>query len=43
MKATTHFEDPKILAEVSRGLGEPMRGLEVRAIPERELMAARGW
>jgi pyridoxal 5'-phosphate synthase pdxS subunit len=43
VKATTHFEDPTILAEVSRGLGEPMRGIEVGAIPERELMAQRGW
>jgi pyridoxal 5'-phosphate synthase pdxS subunit len=43
VQATTHFEDPKILAEVSRGLGEPMRGLELGAIPERELMAPRGW
>jgi pyridoxal 5'-phosphate synthase pdxS subunit len=43
VKATTHFEDPKILAEVSRGLGEPMRGLEVGKIPEPELMASRGW
>jgi pyridoxal 5'-phosphate synthase pdxS subunit len=43
VKATTHFEDPKILAEVSRGLGEPMRGLEVSKIPQPELMATRGW
>jgi len=43
VKATTHFEDPAILAEVSRGLGAPMRGVEVSAIPERELMATRGW
>src|SRR5262249_4451481 len=43
VKATTHYQDPKILAEVSAGLGEPMRGLELGAIPERELMAARGW
>jgi len=43
VKATTHFEDAKILAEVSAGLGEPMRGLEVKQIPERELMAQRGW
>jgi pyridoxal 5'-phosphate synthase pdxS subunit len=43
VKATTHFEDPAILAEVSRGLGAAMRGVEVSAIPERELMAARGW
>jgi pyridoxal 5'-phosphate synthase pdxS subunit len=43
VKATTHFEDPAILAEVSRGLGEPMRGLELKTIPENQLMASRGW
>src|SRR5512146_3022342 len=43
VKATGHFEDPAILAEVSRGLGEPMRGLEVSKIPDGELMAQRGW
>jgi pyridoxal 5'-phosphate synthase pdxS subunit len=43
VKATTHFRDPQILAEVSRGLGEPMRGLDVKALPQSELMAARGW
>ena len=43
VKATTHFEDPAILAEVSRGLGEPMRGLELKSIPEAQLMASRGW
>jgi pyridoxal 5'-phosphate synthase pdxS subunit len=43
VKATTHFADATILAEVSRGLGEPMRGIELGAIPERELMATRGW
>jgi pyridoxal 5'-phosphate synthase pdxS subunit len=43
VKATTHFEDAKILAEVSRGLGEPMRGIEIGTIADRELMAARGW
>ncbi len=43
VKATTHFRDPHILAEVSRGLGEPMRGLDVKTLPPSELMAARGW
>ena len=43
VKATTHFQDARILAEVSAGLGEPMRGLEVGKIPEGELMAKRGW
>jgi pyridoxal 5'-phosphate synthase pdxS subunit len=43
VKATTHFRDAKIIAEVSKGLGDAMPGLEVGAIPERELMAPRGW
>ena len=43
VKATTHFNDPKILAEVSRNLGEPMVGRQVSAIPEGELLAGRGW
>jgi pyridoxal 5'-phosphate synthase pdxS subunit len=43
VEATTHYRDPKIIADVSMGLGEPMRGLEISAIPERELLAARGW
>ncbi len=42
IQATTHFRDPKILAEVSRGIGEPMRGLEISEIPETELLAGRG-
>jgi pyridoxal 5'-phosphate synthase pdxS subunit len=43
VQATTHFEDAKILADVSRGLGAPMRGLELAAIPEAERLAVRGW
>jgi len=43
VKATTHYNDPKILAEVSRNLGEPMVGRQVSAIPEPELIAGRGW
>ena len=43
VQATTHFNDPKIVAEVSRGLGEPMRGLDVRTLPQEELLATRGW
>jgi pyridoxal 5'-phosphate synthase pdxS subunit len=43
VQATTHFTDPKILAEVSKGLGAPMRGLEIAAIPEAERLAVRGW
>ncbi len=43
VEATTHFHDPVKIAEISRGLGEPMRGLELTAIPEREQLAKRGW
>jgi pyridoxal 5'-phosphate synthase pdxS subunit len=41
--ATTYYDKPEILAEVSTGLGQPMRGLEIRAIPQEELLASRGW
>ncbi len=43
VKAVTHYNDPKILAEISRNLGEPMVGLSVNSIPEGELIAGRGW
>ncbi|MBX5451866.1 pyridoxal 5'-phosphate synthase lyase subunit PdxS [Thermogemmatispora sp.] len=43
VRATTHFDNPKILAEVSRDLGEPMVGINLDTLPEQELMARRGW
>ena len=43
VKATTHYKDPYILAEVSRNLGEAMVGRQVVDIPEAELIAGRGW
>jgi pyridoxal 5'-phosphate synthase pdxS subunit len=43
VEATTHFNDPEVLAKISRGLGEPMRGLEIGAIPEGEILQTRGW
>ena len=43
VKATTHYDDPYILAEVSRNLGDPMVGRQVSAIPDAELIADRGW
>jgi pyridoxal 5'-phosphate synthase pdxS subunit len=43
VQATTHFDDPRIIAEVSKGLGAPMRGLELSTIPEGERLAVRGW
>jgi len=41
VEATTHFADPEILAKVSRGLGEPMKGLEIEGLDVK--LAERGW
>ena len=43
VKATTHFQDPEIIAEVSKNLGEAMPGLDIKQIPTDELLASRGW
>ncbi|HEX7475808.1 MAG TPA: pyridoxal 5'-phosphate synthase lyase subunit PdxS [Dehalococcoidales bacterium] len=43
VKATTHYKDAKIIAEVSKGLGEAMPGKDIKQIPEGELLARRGW
>ncbi len=43
VKATTHFRDAKIIAEVSKNLGEAMPGLDIKQIPKEELLATRGW
>ncbi|MEK7861338.1 MAG: pyridoxal 5'-phosphate synthase lyase subunit PdxS [Chloroflexota bacterium] len=43
VEATTHYTDAKLIADVSRGLGEPMRGLSLEAIPAEERLAVRGW
>jgi len=43
VKAVTHYNDPKMLAEISRDLGEPMVGRQVNSIPDTELIAGRGW
>ncbi len=43
VEATTHYDDPKIIAEVSRGLGEAMVGIGVTSLPEAERLAVRGW
>src|SRR6186713_1576498 len=43
VQATTHFGDAKIIAEVSKGLGAPMRGMALEEIPEQERLAVRGW
>lgn len=43
VKATTYYDDPEILLEVSRGLQPAMKGLEMSEIPENERLAVRGW
>jgi pyridoxal 5'-phosphate synthase pdxS subunit len=42
VEATTHYGDPKKIAEVSKGLGEAMHGIEIGTIPEHEMMQTRG-
>jgi pyridoxal 5'-phosphate synthase pdxS subunit len=41
--ATTYYDQPDVLAEVSAGLGQPMRGIEIQSIAKEELLAGRGW
>jgi pyridoxal 5'-phosphate synthase pdxS subunit len=43
VQATTHFDNASIVADVSKGLGAPMRGIALEAIPEQERLAVRGW
>jgi pyridoxal 5'-phosphate synthase pdxS subunit len=43
VEATTYFNDPDMLAKVSRGLGEPMRGIEIGTIGQENLLQTRGW
>ena len=43
VRAVTHYNDPAIIAEVSKNLGEAMTGLDIKQIPSEELLAQRGW
>jgi len=43
VEAVTHFNNPEILAKVSKDLGEPMVGINVSSIPAEEMLAERGW
>ena len=43
VKATTHYRDPAIVAEASKGLGQAMPGLDIKEIAEENLLAKRGW
>lgn len=43
VRATTHFEDYELLAELSKGLGEPMKGIDISTLDKSERMQERGW
>jgi pyridoxal 5'-phosphate synthase pdxS subunit len=43
VKATTHYNDPKIVLEASEELGEAMKGLDIRQLDEKDLLQTRGW
>ena len=43
VQATTHFEDAELIAEVSRGIGEAMKGLEISEIAKENMIQFRGW
>jgi pyridoxal 5'-phosphate synthase pdxS subunit len=43
VKATAYYNDPQILAEVSEGLGEAMKGIDIKTIAPEDLLANRGW
>ncbi len=43
VKAVTNYNDTDLMAEVNRGLGEPMKGLAVKGLSQEELLATRGW
>jgi pyridoxal 5'-phosphate synthase pdxS subunit len=43
VEATTHFDDPKVLADVSTGLGQPMVGISASSLSEAERLEVRGW
>ena len=43
VKATTHYRDPAIIAAVSKGLGVAMLGLDIKTIPQENLLSTRGW
>ena len=43
VKSVTHFNDPAIIAEVSKGLGDAMSGIDVKTLNPEDLLATRGW
>ncbi len=43
VEAVAYYDNPKVLAKISAGLGEPMRGIDIRQMEEKELLQTRGW
>jgi len=43
VEAVAYYDNPKVLARISRGLGEPMRGVDIHELSEGELLQTRGW
>ncbi len=43
VEAVAYYDNPKVLARISAGLGEPMRGIDIRKLEEEELLQTRGW
>jgi pyridoxal 5'-phosphate synthase pdxS subunit len=43
VEATTHFQDYELIARVSKGLGEPMKGIDIRQLAAADRMQERGW
>jgi pyridoxal 5'-phosphate synthase pdxS subunit len=41
--AAANYDNPEVLAEISTGLGEPMPGIDIRQLDEKQLLALRGW
>ncbi len=43
VEAVNNFENPTVLAEISKGLGGAMKGIDIRSLTEKEMLQARGW
>ena len=43
VEAVNHWNEPAVIAEVSKGLGDAMRGLDIHALPPEEVLSTRGW
>jgi pyridoxal 5'-phosphate synthase pdxS subunit len=43
VEAVNNYDNPSMLAEISKGLGEAMKGIDIRSLTEKEMLQARGW